>query len=199
MVRLGVQLGTLVLLMAAPVRPAQAQDPAEAEATALAYVEAVAVGEWDTAAALTDPDDIARLDALVAFLMEDEVIWTALLAITAETISSEDSFKVLMALALTGNPEMAKARASARFEVVGSVPEGDSLVHVVARTRMMFYEHALEAVDVTTVRWTGDRWVVRLDEQAEAMLLELQAVQEDPERIEDFDGELLTPRDPKKQ
>ena len=189
-------LARLVVLVAALIGTApaaSAQDPAGAEEAARSYAAAFAEGDWEAAAALTDPLDLARFSDLVgvfAGMIGDEVDHDM-----AEADTPEAAFASFMDVVITLSPELEEAFRSVRTETVGSVPEGDSLIHVVTRSHVSMFGQEMSGLEVTTTRWDGSRWVVKLNEQLEGMLAGMEAgfngMIDD-----DYDDE---PRDPKKQ
>ena len=195
---------------ALPAAAQEAPDLAGAEAAVLAYVEAARGQDWERVAALTDPLDLARMGDFAAMLREADPFTGAMLGIE-DGAAPEAVLVAVMGSAFRANPLAAEAVSSASAVVVGTVPEGDSLAHVVVRTAVTMAGREVVAVDVTTVRWDGDRWVVGLSDELEAMIAGMEIALEDPEFFgdgasgEDIELDLGAPlppepvRDPKKR
>lgn len=60
---------------------------------------------------------------------------------------------------------MGEAMGTLEAAVIGTVLETDSLAHVVGRSRFAMGGGEMGGVEVTTVRWTGDRWAVTFGEK----------------------------------
>ncbi len=73
-------------------------------------------------------------------------------------------------------PELGEAYGSLRAEVLGSVPEGDSLRHVVVRSRFDLAGVPTTGVQTTTARWGGTRWVITFDDRMRQFRRTLEAM-----------------------
>lgn len=152
-------LAALACLLAAP---AEAQDagPGGAEAVVLDYARAFAAHDYVAAARLIDPDELAAFMGLLADLAAlDE---TGAFDVDPDAAPPEAFAEFLAAIA-GAEPLVDEALESARATVVGSVPEGDSLRHVVVRSRFEMMGTETSGVEVTTVRRTDDGWAVTFD------------------------------------
>ena len=187
----------IVALLALAARPALAQDPAGAEAAARAYSDAFAEGDWQAVAALTDPDDLARFSDFVGVIgemAEDEPGMEEL----ADADTPEAAFASFMGAVMSMMPEMAGMMQSIRTDILGHVPEGDSLVHVVTRSHVSMFGSEVSNVEVVTARWDGARWVVKLGEELDGMIAGMEAGLGGMDfGLDDDDDD--EPRDPKKR
>ena len=185
---------------------AAAQDIASAEATVILYADAVAAGDWATAAALMDPADLARLGELAALIVGDDPITASLLGVRADS-SPEDLLAAFVGAAMGANPFMEDAFASISTEVLGTVTEGDRLAHVVARTEVSLLGTPIRSIETTTLLWDGAAWKIGMNAELEGMLVGMKAAMENPELfgMEDdyeegyYEMDTAWPRDPKKQ
>ena len=159
----------LLLVLAGPALAQDATTPGAGGAEALVgdYVRAFAGGDYVEAARLLDPAELAEfVDLMGALSALDE---TGAFDLDPDATPPEAFAEFLGAI--TGAvPEMGEAMETLRADVVGSVAEvvdpargGDSLRHVVVRSRFEMMGAETDAVQLTTARWTGDRWVVTFD------------------------------------
>ena len=56
-----------------------------------------------------------------------------------------------------------------KVEVLGSVPEGDSLRHVVTRTHIRMGEMTMEAMEIISFKKMGDRWGILMQGRIKGM------------------------------
>lgn len=196
-------MSAFALLLSASV--AHAQDTAGAEAAAQSYAEAMAEQDWSTVAALTDPADLERFADFVgtfAAFAGGELGGTEALT---EAETPEDAFATFMGLVTTLEPMMGGMLSSIESDILGSVTEADTLVHVVARTRFNMLGSEVRNLEVTTARWDGTRWVVKLNEQMEGMITAMETAFANPALLNDRPPpppppEVVDPnRDPKKR
>lgn len=175
-----------------------AQSAAGAEAAAQAYADAVAAQDWAAAAALTDSTDLARLadlfDVIAAFAEGEEDPLGL-----DEVESPQDAFVALMEF-VSQQPMMGDVFGSISVTLLGSVAESDTLVHVLARTQSQMFGSDVSGIEVTTARWDGTRWVVKLKEEMEGMITAMETAFANPALLEGFGDEPgATPTDPKKE
>ena len=160
---------------------------AGAEAVVTAYSSAVAASDWDAAAALLDPEDLVRFQAFAAMLIEQEPFVAVMLGIEADAEPS-DLIAAFIGQALAQNPVMADAMSSVQISPLGTVLEGDSLAHVVARTNIDMMGRPFSTVEANTARWDGAQWWMRLDGDLDAMIVGMELALENPEL---FEGEAI--------
>ncbi|MEM1116492.1 MAG: hypothetical protein AAF845_14525 [Bacteroidota bacterium] len=152
----------LALLVAAA--PAFAQDATTpgapgAEAVVDVYIEAFATRDYTAAVRELDPAEVAEF----ADLLEE----LALLAPENALDTKGEPAKVvagfleqMMDMAGPAGGILGEAMESLDAEILGTVLEGDSLAHVVARSSFAMMGGSVARVEATTARWTGTRWVV---------------------------------------
>lgn len=155
-------LAALVLTLAAcrTTRPAgPSPDAAAAQAVVLAYVGAFDAGDFRAAAELMDPVELEQFVGLIGPLMEMQ---GAPDDAGTPPDDAPGAFAWLMETLGGAVPGLAEGLASAEADLIGSVAEGDSLIHVVMRTRASVMGLDAEQVSITTTRRRGDRWAVAL-------------------------------------
>ena len=159
----------LLLALAGPAFAQDATTPGAGGAEALVgdYVRAFAGGDYVAAARLLDPGELAEFVELMGALSAlDE---TGAFDLDPDATPPE-AFAEFLGAVTGAVPEMGEAMETLRADVVGSVAEvadpargGDSLRHVVVRSRFEMMGAETDAVQLTTARWTGSRWVVTFD------------------------------------
>ena len=160
-----------VLVVGATVAHAQADlttpGPEGAEAAVNAYTSAFATGDWEAAGRILDPAELEVMSELVAFISEMDTT-DATESLRGET-DNVLIFARFMELMIGMEPMMGESLASMSSTILGHVTEGDTLVHVVGRSTTQMFGTEVEAVEVTSVRWLGDRWALQLDAQLQGM------------------------------
>ena len=143
---------------------------AGAEAAARAYLDAVATADWVAAGRAIDPDELDAIGTMLSFIAEIDTTGEAseTLGLTGEA-DGVQAFAQFMDRIHGMAPELEAGYRSMRYEILGTVAEGDSLVHVVNRTYTTVYDVDVQSVAVISARWLGDRWGVRLDEKMRGM------------------------------
>ena len=157
----------LAWCLAAGLATAAAQDArtpgaAGAEAAVVAYARAFTAGDRQAAAGMLDPVELKRFVGLLrtAAELDDSGLFDV-----SDKAPPAQAFADFLDAVMGAEPLYGEALGSLRAEVVGSVAEGDSLRHVVVRSRFDLDGEAVDAVALTTARWTGTRWVVTFDEK----------------------------------
>ena len=183
-------LALLLALAAAP--DAHAQDAAGAEAAVEAYIAAFNDGDFEGAAELMDPVELEQFVALLGPLME---LSGAPDNAGPVPQSAPGAFAWFLETMGGMAPGMTDAMQTADADILGSVAEGDSLVHVVMRTRASVMGIDAEQVSITSARRRDGRWVVALsgDLQTFAQTMEQfgDVFSEDPD--DDDDGTMGPP------
>lgn len=159
------------LLAAAPAALAQdATTPgaAGAEAAVGAYIEAFAAQDYAAAVRQMDPEEVAEFAGLLREF--------ALFAPEGAPDTKGEPAKVvagffeqMMGVSGLAGDLFGEAVESLDAEIIGAVLEGDSLAHVVARSSFAMMGGQMGGVEVTTARWTGDRWAVTFGGQLASM------------------------------
>lgn len=160
-----------LLLLAAPLAAQDAAAP-DAEAAVAAYVEAFAAADYVAAARLLDPDELAEFMGLMARL--SEVGGEGLFDVDPDAAPPE-AFAAFLERVMGAEPLMGEALETIRADVVGSVAEGDTLRHVVVRSRFEVGGAEMGGTQLVTARWTGDRWAVTFDARMQQFRAGLEA------------------------
>lgn len=157
-------LAALLALAAGASAQADPTTPgvAGAEATVRAYVAAFAGGDGTAAARLMDPAEVAEFVDLMGLLGDADPDDEFVLDTAGDPAEAFGAFLETVFGAQAG---MTEAMGSLEAAVIGTVLEGDSLAHVVGRARFSMLGGEMQGVDVTTLRWTGERWVVTFGEK----------------------------------
>lgn len=158
---------TLALALLSLAASAAAQDASTpgapgAEAVVGAYADAFARGDREAAAQMLDPDELA---AFVGALRRLGALGEDLPFAVDPDAAPAQAFAGFLDAVMGAEPLMGEALSTLRTEVLGSVPEGDSLRHVVVRSRFALGGEEAGGVEVTTARWAGGRWAVTFDEK----------------------------------
>ena len=168
--------------------------PDGAEAAVRAYTSAFATADWEAAGRVIDPAELVVMADLVAFIVEMDTTEETR-GLLGEGEGDPDNvllFARFMEMMAGMDPMMQDALTSMQFEILGSVVEGDSLVHVVGRSRTQMFGTEIDNVEVTSVRWLGDRWAVKLDEQMRGTI---QAMGQFREMMMEDDGDVMGEED----
>lgn len=145
LLHLGLSLGLLLSAL-----PLAAQEAASPEALAKVAAEATKKGDWAAFSRLMHPEALAELKRIFRPIVASEGAGAMRAAFFGtEKIEQFDAlddaavFERLMSNMTKNVPGMAEAMASSEMIIVGSLPEGDHLVHVVyhagARTEGMIF------------------------------------------------------------
>lgn len=128
----------LVLSLLLCAVPMAAQEPSSPETLAKAAAEATKKGDWAAFARLMHPEALAELKRLFRPIVAVEGAGPMRSAFfEVEKVEQFDAlddvtvFERLMTNLAKNVPGMAEAMASSEMIIVGSLPEGDQLVHVV--------------------------------------------------------------------
>ena len=148
----------LLLALAASPTP-DAQDAGDPEAVVEAYVDAFEAGDFEGAAELMDPEELRQFVDLLGPLME---LSGAPDDAGPVPERAPEAFAWFLETMGGMAPGMTDAMQTADADILGSVAEGDSLVHVVMRTRASVMGIDAEQVSITTTRLREGRWVVAL-------------------------------------
>jgi hypothetical protein len=158
-----------VALAVACALPAAAQETPEAVLTR--YYETFRSGDFAANAAMMDPAALEELKATMAGLAgmaaaeggEEEMREMFGVGSAAELGAlAPAELYTRMLQATLGGGEMREIMRSAEIEVLGHVPEGDDLAHVVYRMRLSFGGMDVDQVQIAPMRRTPDGWRVML-------------------------------------
>ena len=155
-------LALLTLTASAAAQDATTPGAAGAEAVVGAYADALARGDREAAAQRLDLDELAAFAGLLRQL--GELGGDIPFAVGPDDTPAE-VFATFLDAVMGAEPMMDEALSTLRTEVLGSVPEGDSLRHVVVRSWFLLDGVETTGVEATTARWADGRWVVTFDEK----------------------------------
>jgi hypothetical protein len=169
--RLGLALG--LLLSAAPL---VAQEAASPEALAKAASEATKKGDWAAFARLMHPEALAELKRMFRPILAVEAagpVRSTFFGIEkVEQFDALDDvavFERLMTNLAKNVPGMAEAMASSEIFVVGSLPEGDQLAHVVYHAGAKAEGLVVSKTSVMTFRRYQGEWRALLSGNIEGL------------------------------
>ena len=129
--------------------------PGGAEALVADYVRAFATRDYVAAAGALDPEELAEFAGLLAVL-SNQMGGAGTFEVDPDAPPAEVLASFLTSTT-QAEPLMGEAMESLRADVVGSVAEGDSLRHVVVRSRFDLAGAPSGGVQLTTARWDGER------------------------------------------
>ncbi len=173
---------SLVALSLVLVAPARGEKPPAADGPSAAvrqYIDAVGAGRYEEMAALMDPAALEKLrDMLLPVLLEVPASAGATGVLLLDGVPNAEKARQLsgsefMAAFFKGiarqNPAFGEAMRSASGEIIGSVPEGTGLVHVVCRSRAKAGDITMTKMTVVSVLRVGDTWRIVLSGEIEGL------------------------------
>ena len=160
LLRLGLSVGLLLSAL-----PLVAQDAASPEMLARAAAEATKKGDWAAFSRLMHPEALAELKRIFRPIVAAEGAGPMRSAFFGtEKIEQFDAlddvavFERLMTNMVKNVPGMAEAMASSEMFIVGSLPEGDQLVHVVYHSGAKAEGMIFSKTSVMTFRRYQGEW-----------------------------------------
>lgn len=171
---------SLVALSLCLAAPAPAQKPADgASEVVRQYIHAIGAGRYEEMASLMDPAALVKLrDMLLPVLLEAPAPEGASGVLLLDGVPNAEKARQLsgpefMAAFFKGiarqSPAFGEAMRSATGEVIGSVPEGAGLVHVVCRSRAKAGDVTMTKMTVVSVLRVGDDWRIVLSGEIEGL------------------------------
>ncbi|TVR50745.1 MAG: hypothetical protein EA425_08990 [Puniceicoccaceae bacterium] len=170
-------LGLLVLAASAFASP---------ETVARNYFAALKDGKWKEAADLFDPKALHEMRLLLFFLTESpEEQARELLpqffgpGATPKSVRALDDRAFFAAfLGTVMNHAYSESGVSFdRVEILGTVAEGEDVVHVVARTHVKMEDNRIAAMEVVSLRqWSPGRWGLLMKADLEAMAHQMRSM-----------------------
>ena len=179
---------TLTLALASSIAAAEeaaAPVPSTPAEVAHHYFELLHAQEWIAAAGLFDADSLAEFRELMKWINDPE--WGGELdglratffgpeadSESVATLSDEEYFAqffqgIMQQIAALGGFDFKK------LEVLGSLPEGDDVVHVVTRNQLAMGEIEMEAMEVLSLRQTEQGWKILLSGKLKGLPQQLKA------------------------
>ncbi len=170
-------LRPLALLALIPTGISHAATPEEVTS---AYFDKLKAGEYQAACEHFAPEAVKGIAGIVDKLAgsgdEGETLKQFLgESATPESIAKMSPMDKCKRFMETVFKQIEGVRFS-KFEVIGTVAEGDDLRHVVARTTIEMGGSEIEAVDVSSLKKAGDSWGLLLSADLEAMVSQLDSL-----------------------
>lgn len=155
----------LCLFLLCSAAPSVAQDATSPEALARAAAEATKKGDWAAFSQLMHPEALAELKRIFRPIVAIEgagPMRSAFFGIEKveqfDALDDAAVFERLMTNMAKNVPGMAEAMASSEMFIVGSLPEGDQLVHVVYHTGAKTEGMVFSKTSVMTFRRYQGGW-----------------------------------------
>lgn len=140
--------------------------------------------DWATYASWLHPDGLQRYESILRPMVESEIqvdsagqvaekfMW---LGQPYETqafmnMSPAEFFSFSMSEIMTAIPALKAAMSSAKMEILGEMPEGDTLVHVVLRTSAEAMGYGMSEVSVLTAKQHEGAYRLMLPGQIEGLI-----------------------------
>ena len=149
------------------------------------YFELLKQKQWTEIAKLYDKTALKDFRDMMSFLLEipDEKAPQVLEAFfgtgatkkTVKTMSDADFFSCFLRGTMSQAAQFGQLDFK-KVEVLGSVPEGDSLRHVVTRTNIGIGDMSVETMEVISFKKTDDKWSILLQGKMKGMAQRLKKV-----------------------
>jgi hypothetical protein len=147
------------------------------EAVVGQYLHALQAGRYDEMAELMDPVALLRFrDMLLPVLLEAPSPTPGVLLLdgvpdrqAAQKLTPSAFLAALFRGLIKQTPAMAEALRSVSGDVVGSVPEGDSTLHLVCRSRVSVDDLSVIKMTVVTVNLVDGQWRIALTGEIQGM------------------------------
>lgn len=142
------------------------------------YFQLVKRQDWEAVAELYDPAALGEFRDMMSFLFEapDEMLSQMLVQFFGQGATMESvtnlSDKQYVATFLRNVMASAAMQGQLDFknvDVLGSVAEGGDTRHVVARTHIVLGGMEVEAMEILTMRQTGDAWLIQMQSKMKAL------------------------------
>lgn len=167
----------LVLALLLSAGPARAQTSPTPEDAARRYFAVMREAEWDAAAKLMHPDALEEFKSFFVALAAADSAGTVISTFFGVRTAAEfralppaEVYARMMRSITAVSPEMKQALTSMQAEVVGSVPEGGDVAHVVYRMNVAVSGASVGTVQVISFRRSGGRWLGLLTGDMQGMV-----------------------------
>ncbi|UCG60621.1 MAG: hypothetical protein JSV52_09820 [Candidatus Zixiibacteriota bacterium] len=140
--------------------------------------------DWSGYVSMVHPDDLARFKSSLLLEFERLTMIRKADSITIfdQTYSIQDLrsktpeefFINIMTLIFRISPELDNSFKNMKNKFIGAVVENDSLIHVVANTKMLLGTKQVDEMDIISVRKFEDEWKLRLSTKVQGIALMLQ-------------------------
>ena len=157
----------------------------EATEVATKAYDAFRQADWETYASLLHPEALSRYESILrpvfdaviqvdsAGNMSEEFKWFDRIINTEEflNMTPKDFFAFSMDEIVSAVPGLGAAMKSSNIDVIGEIPEGDTLVHVVVRTSAEAMGIGMTEVSVLTTRKSEGEYRLMLSGQIEGLAM----------------------------
>lgn len=172
--RTTIRVLTLVLVCGSTTVSLFAQDTSP-EAVTLAYAEAFAEGDHLKASTYMHPEALASVKQLLVEISYVDSTAGAMFTGTSDpdsiqARSAEDLFAHFIQIVFALQPDLEETLSSSSVEIIGKVPEGDSLTHVVMRTSGDYQGLDFKTLGISSLKRYDDGWKLLLKEEMEMLL-----------------------------
>ncbi len=144
------------------------------EAVAKEYVAASTSGDWAKAATFIDPEALVSFKNMFGEVMKmdkkneaGKELFGLKNNAEFEQLSGEQVFTKLISMLVTMVPQMKQMLSEAENTILGQVPEGNDVVHILYRTKMKIGDGSMSKVDVMSLKKSGTTWRLKLSEEME--------------------------------
>lgn len=173
---------TILLLATVITLPALAAEGVDESPTAVAgrLSSTLKKGDWEAYSRLMHPDALSRLKNMFAPLAElpdAEEVFSALFGVKGaeefRKLKDREVFVRLMSGLEESVPGFGEAVRNLEMTVIGQVPEGKELMHVVFRSNTAVDKLTVSSTDVMTLRRTPEGWRALLTANIEGLAEQL--------------------------
>jgi hypothetical protein len=176
------RLIALMMTLTLVAEPAAAQMSAESpEAVAERYVSAMRTQKWSAMADLMHPEALAKFRTMFSGVVHSpragpvrEQLFGGATPARLDSLNDAQFYALVIAVAMSADPELQTAMDSARMEILGHVDEGSDISHVVFRMRLPVGPVTVAKLDVITFKRYRNTWLTLLRADLEIMAAALQ-------------------------
>lgn len=144
------------------------------ESVAKEYIAASTAGDWAKAATFLDPEALGSFKNMFGEVMKmdkkneaGKELFGLKNNAEFEQLSGEQVFTKLISMLVTMVPQMKQMLSEAENTILGQVPEGNDVVHILYRTKMKIGDGSMSKVDVMSLKKSGTIWRLKLSEEME--------------------------------
>lgn len=144
------------------------------ESVAKEYIAASTSGDWAKAATFIDPEALVSFKKMFGEVMKmdkkneaGKELFGLKNNAEFEQLSEEQVFVKLISMLVTVLPQMKQMLSEAQNTILGQVPEGNDVVHILYRMKMKIGDGSISKVDVMSMKKTGGNWRLKLSEEME--------------------------------
>ena len=172
---------SLISLVAALTSPWSMSAESSPSDIASAYFTALGKGDWQASTALMHPDALDRFKGIIATATkgkDGKELLQQLFQVSTQKdfdrLSNAETFRLFWSSMARLQPDLVKAFGMAQQAILGSVAEGENIVHVVSKVTIR-PEPGVSAsqIDVVSLQRDGASWRVLLTGDMEGLAEEL--------------------------